>query len=188
MNLIAGFNWLDLLIFFLIIMSMAVGYAQGLLRQVIGLAALYIGAILGAQYYTVISDAIRHLAFQAGTSRFLNAFSFFVILIFVSAVINWLAHDAYHSTKLQLFPLVDQLGGALLGLVTMAVLISLALPVINFATSEPWAWSETARQLIATGFQTSHFLPFFDEFKPLLLGALRPWLPAGLPSLFDLSR
>jgi uncharacterized membrane protein required for colicin V production len=186
MNPIGGFNWLDFLIFFLIIASMAVGYAQGLLRQVIGLAALYIGAILGAQYYTVVGGWIRFFSFQTSTNRFLNAFSFFVILIFVTSVINWLAYDAYRSTKLHLFPLVDQLGGTLLGLASMLILLSLILPVITFATSEPWPWSETARQFIITGFRMSRLLPVFDEFKPLLLSALSPWLPTGLPSLFNL--
>ncbi len=186
MNLIGGFNWLDFLIFFLIILSMAVGFAQGLLRQVIGLAALYIGTILGAQYYIVISDFIRMLSFQTSSNRFLNAFSFFVILIFVTSVISWLAYDAYRSTKIQLMPLVDQLGGTLLGLVTMTIFVSIALPVIGFATSETWPWSETARQFVITGFKTSLLLPVFSAFKPLLLSALLPWLPSGLPSLLNL--
>jgi uncharacterized membrane protein required for colicin V production len=186
MNLIAGFNWLDFLFFFVIIVSMAIGFATGLLRQVIGLAALYIGAILAAQYYTVISDFIRRLAEQSSSTRFLNAFAFFVILIAVSSVINWLAYDAYRSTRIRLAPLVDQLGGTILGLVTIAITISLVLPVISFATGEPWPWSEATRQFVIGGFKTSHALPIFDQVKPFLLSALRPWLPAGLPALFNL--
>jgi uncharacterized membrane protein required for colicin V production len=189
MNLIAGFNWLDFVIIFLIIAGMAIGLTQGLLRQMIGLAALYIGTILGAQYYRVIGDWIRTLAFQsAAPNKILNAFSFFLILIFVSSIINWLAYDAYRSTKLQLAPLLDQLGGALLGLVTMIILISIMLPVLGFATSEPWPWNEPARQFIADGMQSFRLLPVFNELKPLLLSVLGPWLPAGLPSLFDLAR
>ena len=186
MNLIAGFNWLDFLMFLLIVGGMAVGFATGLLRQIIGLAALYISAILAAQYYTVISDFIRKLAEQSSSTRFLNAFAFFVILIVVSAVINWLAYDAYRSTRIRVAPLVDQLGGSLLGLVTMAITISLVLPVIQFATGEPWPWSEATRQFVIVGFETSHSLPIFDQVKPFLLNALHPWLPAGLPALFNL--
>lgn len=189
MNFIAGFNWLDFVIFFLIIAGMAIGLTQGLLRQIIGLAALYIGTILGAQYYRVIGDWIRTLAFQsAAPNRVLNAFSFFVILVFVSSIINWLAHDTYRSTKLQLAPLIDQLGGAILGLVTLIILISIMLPVLGFAISEPWPWNEPARQFITEGMRTFRLLPVFNALKPLLLSALGPWLPAGLPSLFDLTR
>ncbi len=189
MNLIAGFNWLDFLIFFLVISSMAIGYAQGLLRQMIGLAALYIGMILGAQYYPLIGDWIRTLSFQSAVpNKFLNAFSFFIILIIVSSIVNWLAYDAYRSTKLRIVPLVDQLGGTMLGLVTITILISIVLPVIGFATSEPWPWSEQARQIILEGFQSSRLLTIFIAFKPLLLTGLQPWMPSGLPSLFDFYR
>ena len=41
--------WLDVVILFLLVLGLGIGYAQGLVRQAIGLAALYIGAILGAQ-------------------------------------------------------------------------------------------------------------------------------------------
>ncbi|MDE3091233.1 MAG: CvpA family protein, partial [Chloroflexota bacterium] len=182
-------NWLDFLIFFLIIAGMAIGYAQGLLRQVIGLAALYIGAVLGAQYFSVIGDWIRMFSFQsASSSRFLNAFSFFVILILVSSIINWLAYDAYRSTKLRIFPLVDQLGGTVVGLATAMIALSLVLPVLAFATNEPWPWSESTRLFVIGGLQSSRLIVIFDEFKPLLLNALAPWLPAGLPALFSLYR
>jgi uncharacterized membrane protein required for colicin V production len=186
MNLVGGFNWLDFLIFLVVIGSMIIGYSQGLLRQVIALAALYISVILGAQYYPLVSDWIRGLTFQTSTNKFLNAFAFFVILIFVNSVINWLAYDAYRSTKLRLTPLIDQFGGTVLGLVIAVVGISIAVPVITFATSEPWPWSETARRLMIAGIQTSQVLPIFNEFKPLLLSALLPWLPTGLPSLLNL--
>ena len=186
MNAIAGFDWLDFLIFFLIIVSMGIGFASGLLRQVIALAALYIGSVLGAQYYTVIGDRIRGFAPQSSGDRFLSAFSFLVILLVISSIINWLAYDAYRSTHIHLAPLLDQLGGTVIGLVTAVITISLVMPVIIFATGEPWPWSEATRQFVLSGIQSSHVIPLFDQFKPLLLSALRPWLPAGLPALFNL--
>lgn len=186
MNLIAGFNWLDFLIFFLILVGMGIGFATGLLRQVISLAALYIGAVLGAQYYTVIADRIRSFAPQSSSDRFLSAFAFIVVLVVVTSIINWLAFDAYRSTQIRLVPLLDQLGGTVIALVTVTISLSLLLPVLTFATGEPWPWSEATRQFVLSGLDSSHVLPFFDQLKPLLLTALRPWLPAGLPALFNL--
>jgi membrane protein required for colicin V production len=186
MNLIAGFNWLDFLILLLIIASTIIGFTQGLLRQVIGLAALYVAAVLGAQYYVVLSDWIGKISMQGSTNRFLNAFSFLVILFVVSSVINWLAFDAYRSTKLRIAPLIDQVGGTVLGLVTVSITIAVILPVLTFATSEPWPWSESARLFVLKGMQTSQILPIFNLLIPLLLNGIRPWLPAGLPSLFGI--
>ena len=188
MNQIAGFNWLDFLIFFLVIASMAIGYAQGLLRQVITLAALYIGTVLGAQYYAVVSGWIRAVLFDPTANRFQDAFAFFVILVVVSSIINWLAYDAYRATKLQFSPLVDQLGGAILGLVTVMIFISIALPIIKFASAESWPWGDTARQYVQLGLGYSKLKGIFDYLTPVLVATIRPWLPSTLPALFDFLR
>ena len=186
MDLLRGLNWLDLLLLVFMIISFGVGYAQGMLRQVVGLAVLYVAAILSTQYYVPLSDFMRRLFSQTSPSKFVNAFAFFVILIFVTSLLNWLALDAYRSTKLRLFPALDHLGGSLLGLVTIGIIVTLALPAVAFATGEPWPWSETARGVIVNGLQTSRLVPLFELLKPMLLDGLRPWLPAGLPSIFNL--
>ncbi|MBI4787274.1 MAG: CvpA family protein [Chloroflexi bacterium] len=185
MGFLGGFNWLDVLVLFALIIGLGVGYAQGMLRQMIGLAALYVGAILGAQYYTVIAGAIRFV-FNNAPSRFVNALGFFAILLIVTSLINWLAFDAYRSTNLKLFPIIDHLGGSILGLITTVIVISLFLPIVTFGAAEPWPWAEQTRLLIVAGIQTSRLLPIFDLFKPGLLNALGPWLPGGLPSIFNL--
>ncbi|MBI3741732.1 MAG: CvpA family protein [Chloroflexi bacterium] len=183
--MIAGFNWVDILIFALVVAGIGVGFSQGLLRQVIGLAGLYMGAILGAQYYSVVAGAVGFVFFSA-PSRFVNAVAFFFILLVSSAIIEWLVQDVLQTTKLQLLPVLDQLGGAILGLVRPIIILTLALPVIQFATSEPWPFIEQTRFLVTSGLQTSRLLIVFEYFKPFILSAVGPWLPAGLPSLFNL--
>ena len=177
--------WLDIVILFLLIAGLGIGYVQGLVRQAIGLVALYLGAILGAQYYTVIAGWVR-LLFPGPSSRALNAFGFFVILLAVVSLLNWLANDAYHLSRLRLFPIVNQLGGSLLGLVTTVIIISLCVPILVFATGEPWPWGEAARFNLITGITSSRLLSIFQFFTPALLGTLSPWLPNGLPSIFNL--
>ena len=188
MNQIAGFYWLDFLIFFLVIASMAIGYTQGLLRQVIALAALYIGTVLGAQYYAVVSSWIRAVLFDPTANQFQDAFAFFVILVVVSSIINWLAYDAYRATKLQFSPLVDQLGGVLLGLVTVMIFISIAHPIVAFATTEAWPWGDSVRQYINLGMRYSRVLPIFDALNPALSASVGFWMHTSLPPFFNLTR
>lgn len=184
MNL-SGLNWIDLILLLLIITSLAIGFAQGMLRQMIGLAALYVAMILAAQYYIPVGDFIRAIMFQP-TSRFLNAISFFIIVVVVWSLISWMAFDVYSSTKLRLFPLIDQLGGSILSLTTAIVALTLILPVIFFMVGEPWPNNETWRSGIEMGLQASRLVPIFTAMKPALLSALAPWLPVGLPSIFNL--
>lgn len=185
MGLLTGLNWLDALLFIAVLIGLGIGYAQGMLRQMIGLLALYIGAILGAQYYVVISALVRW-AFPDAPSRFTNALGFFFILIAVTSIVNWLVMDTYRSTRLQLFPLLDHIGGSILGIITTVVMLSLLVPVLTFATVEPWPWAESVRFMVALGLDTSRLLPVFDLVKPGLMNAIGPWMPNGLPSIFNL--
>lgn len=184
MGLLGGLNWLDLLVLMTLIVGLTIGYAQGLLRQVMNLAALYIGAVLGAQYYTIISGWFR-IFFENAPARFINAIGFVIILVVVSSLINWLASDAYRSTELRIFPTLDHLIGALLGVVTVVILITVLVPIVTFASVESWPWAEETRYAIVNGLETSRVLPAFGSFKPMLLSGLGPWLPGGIPSLFN---
>jgi uncharacterized membrane protein required for colicin V production len=185
MGLLGGFSWLDFALLLALFVGFAIGYAQGLLRQGIGLAVLYIGAILGAQYFSVLAGAVRTY-FPDVSSRFINAVAFFVILLGVTTLVNLLVMDAYRSTRIHFFPFIDRLWGAALGAVGAVVVISLLLPVIAFAAKEPWPWIEQVRLVFMNGMETSQLAGIFDGLKPVLLNALSPWLPGGLPSLFNL--
>jgi uncharacterized membrane protein required for colicin V production len=184
MNL-GGLNWVDLIVLFLALASLAIGFAQGMLRQVIGLAALYIAVILATQYYTLFSDFIRAIIRQP-TSRFLNAISFFIIVVAVWSLISWLAYDAYSSTRIRLLPVVDQLGGSILSFVTLVATLSVVLPILTFAVGETWPGNESARMVIQQGLQTARLVPVFEALKPVFLSGIAPWLPHGLPSIFNL--
>ncbi len=185
MNFPGGFDWLDIVLCVGIIIGLVVGYEQGLLRQTIGLAVLYVGTILGAQYFSVVAGAIRYV-FGSAPSRFVNAIGFFTVLLAVSAAISWLVYDAYHVTRLKWFPLLDRIGGSLLGFLTAVIIVSLLLPVVTFAAGETWPWGEETRFLIVSGMQSSRLVPVFELFKPGLLDVLGLWLPGGLPSIFNL--
>lgn len=185
MGLLGGMNWLDVVVFIILIVGLCIGYAQGLLRQIMNLAAFYIGAVLGAQYYTIIAGWFK-IFFDNPPPRLINAVGFVVILVIVSGLINWLTTDAYKSTQLRIFPIIDHLGGAALGTGTAAILVIVLLPIIAFASAETWPYGDVQRLMILNGLETSRALPTFDSFKPMLLNALGPWLPGGLPSLFNL--
>ncbi len=185
MPTLGGFNWFDIVLFILIGIGLTVGYTQGMLRQIIGLAALYVATILATQYFIPFAGFLRSLFFQPDT-RFINAVAFFIILLSVSSIINFLAADAYRMTKLRMFPLIDQLGGSILGLITIVIVVSLVLPILIFVTAEPLPYLESARFTIVEGMQVSRLVPFFQALKPILLNSINPWIPGGLPSIFSL--
>ncbi len=186
MSLPGGFSWTDLVLVLLAFGGLALGYVQGLLRQVIGLAVLYIAVILGAQYYPYIGAFLRTIMFHAPSSRLFNVVSFAIIVGVVSTLLNWLATDAYRSTKLKLLPVVDQVGGSLLGLVTMTVGATIGLAVITFLVGEAWPNNDHIRLFIDLDLKMSRLVPVFESFKEPFLDAVKLWLPGSLPSIFNL--
>ena len=183
-----GIDWVDLALLVFMLGGLIVGFARGLLWEFVGLASLYIGAVIASQYYFYISDFLSRLAGGGPAAKLLTAMSFLFLLFLVSLLVSWLVMDAFRLTKLKLYPSLDHLGGTVLGLVSVVALIILLTPVFIFAISEPWTggWPEGIRSFLATQFQHSYLVPIFNELKPIMLESLKPWLPTGLPSLFNL--
>ena len=45
-----GFNWFDFVIIVMLLAGMAIGYSQGLVRQLIGILALYVALALSIYF------------------------------------------------------------------------------------------------------------------------------------------
>jgi uncharacterized membrane protein required for colicin V production len=183
---IGYFNWVDTGIFLIIAVGLLIGYTQGLLLQVIGLASLYLATIVATQYYVAVSNVINGAFFQA-PSRFASVVAFLIIFFGISAIINLLAADAYQMTKLRIFPTIDQLGGSFIGLVTIIILLVLLLPILMFVLVEPLPYFDNFREALVNGLDSSRLVPIFISFRRDLLNAIAPWLPNGqIPSIFNL--
>jgi uncharacterized membrane protein required for colicin V production len=183
-NPLAAYNWLDLTIFLILLAALGLGFVQGILRQVIGLAAFYIAIILGAQYYYSVSQFVRNVMFVR-TNALLESITFFVIVIAAWLLLTWLAFDAYRSTKIRFAPLLDQLGGSIIGLATAVAALALLAPVINFMVSEPWTGAESAYQVFSSAMRTSVMVKQLILVKGQLINSLAPWMPYGVPSIFN---
>ena len=180
------FNWFDIAIFLIVAVGLLVGYTQGLLRQIIGLASLYLATIVATQYYIPFSNLI-YGGMGIAPSRFVSLVSFVVIFFGLSTLINILVSDAYQMIRLRIFPTLDQFGGSFLGLVTYVILLSLFLPIMQFVSGEPLPFFDNLRAALIQGMQNSQLVPVFVFLRRDLLNAIAPWLPNGqIPSIFNL--
>lgn len=180
-----GVHSVDLIIIVLCLSGMIFGFTQGLLRQVIVLGTLYVSTVLGMQYYSVVTGWLVELFRSGATNRFLNGVAFILIVLVVTTVLNIMAFDAYRTTRLRLFPLLDHFGGSVLGLATVVILISVFLPVANFTLAEPLPYNDQWRVLLHDELLVAQLVPWFKNFNPLVLSALTPWLPGGKPALLS---
>ncbi|MGE5141486.1 MAG: CvpA family protein [Rudaea sp.] len=180
-----AFNWVDLSILGILVLGLATGWLQGLVRQVIALAALYLGAILATQYFAFLGTGIKSILI--GTPGIIvNAISFFAIMLTVTAIINFLANDAARM-NLRVPAVVDRLGGMVLGLAGAWILVTLAVQVLAYSTGiAAWGDADNMRSFISDGIHASRLADLAGATVPAIIGTMKPWLPAGLPSIFVL--
>jgi uncharacterized membrane protein required for colicin V production len=182
-----GFNWIDIVILILLLSGMAIGFAQGLIRQLIGLAAMYIGLVLATQFFRPLSQAGADVM-NTVPNTLSNAVSFFVILFIAMSLVNYFGLDAYKSTKVRLIPFLDQITGMFLGVVSMWIILSVAVNVLTFAANtQIWPGnSEPFRIMFRNGLEESRLAEVTSTTLPMIVSTIRPWLPGGMPALFDL--
>jgi len=111
-------NWLDILILAIIMASAILGIVKGLVKQVIGLAAVVAGLVLAALYYETAAGLFETFVHNGLVGRFLGFLLIFIVVLVAGSVLAWLI------SKAMVGPLafVNRVFGGVFGLVK-AVLI-----------------------------------------------------------------
>ena len=181
-----GFSWVDLFLGMGLLIGVVSGFTQGLLRQIIALASMYVGAILATQYYAPLARTLKG-SMTSTPGTVLQALSFFAILFLTSLIINALAFDAYRNTKIRVLAIFDNLTGAFVGAFNAWFILSLLLLPTNYiVTSDTWGPYDWVRQVLATGVHDSYIAGWLQSLFPYLVASINPFLPQGLTTIFDL--
>lgn len=183
----SGFNWIDFVLIALLLVGLAVGYAQGLVRELVGLAAIYIGLVIATQFFVPLTLLFSSIT-RTPPNTLSNMLSFFVILFTVIFVINLLGKDAYRSTRLKIFPFGDHVLGMLLGVVSMWILVAVSINVLTFAVvTESWiGQAEGYRLILENGVNNSLISEITATSLPMIVSTIRVWFPGPFPALFDI--
>jgi membrane protein required for colicin V production len=132
------FNWMDIVILIILLVTLVLGLMKGFVRQIIGLAAVVVGLLLAATYYLPVSRGVSRVV-AAGKWSELIAF----LLVFLAVLVaGWLI--SFLVSKLIRGPLrfIDHLFGGALGLLKGVLICGVivfalhAFPVDKKALSE----------------------------------------------------
>ncbi len=176
-------NWFDLVLLIAVLVGVIVGYMQGLLRQLIGLGALYVGLVMAAYFQGWLESWIGVLA--PGMAEAVKGSLAFLALLAVSyGLLDWLGRQAFPETRLAVLGPFDQLGGVVIGFLTVGVQIGVAVTILEFLAGVSWIRGETLRLAVLEAMETSHLVSFFQNYLSLAGRAILPWLPGGLPAFF----
>lgn len=173
-------HWLDLLIVAIIAWMTFSAFSRGLIREVVTLIALVVGAIVAGAFYDELSTNLEFLI-DNETTR--NLVSFGALLGGVLILGQLLAGGLRRTAGLFMLGPFDHMGGAAFGFVKGIILVEVALISVSVFPA-----SET----VATAIDESALAPVFLERAPVAelalpsefdnaLDRLREW-QAGLPA------
>jgi uncharacterized membrane protein required for colicin V production len=178
-------NWFDLVLVVLVLVGVIVGYIQGLLRQLTGLLALYVGLVMASYFHGVVERWIGFFAPKmADVAQ--ESLAFLAILAVVYVILHWLGRQAFPETRLAALGVLDQLGGMVIGFLMVGVQIGVGVLILRFVSGISWISGDTVRLAFIQAIRTSSLVPNFQTYLGFVARTILPWLPAGLPTFFHL--
>jgi uncharacterized membrane protein required for colicin V production len=139
-------NTFDLVIFLALLAAFIIGYAQGVTRRLLGIAAIVFALILGAQLRQPFGD---YLAQQWGgidfTYSYMVAFGavFFAAAVTLSIGIQITYRPAPLFNR---FPVLDEIVGGILGVIEGFIILSAILIILD-----PYFTQDTVREAAGSG-------------------------------------
>lgn len=156
-----AFNNFDLALLAMVAIFTILGLYWGLIRQVLALAGIIVGIILGGRYGSIVAGWLTSFV---ASEQVANAAGFILVVLFVSSIASLLASFLRIFAGLLFLGWLDHLLGALLGLV-QAVIAGAVITIAMIVFPDP-VWQN---MLIG-----SRFAMLFIEAGSLLTGLLPP--------------
>lgn len=179
-------NILDILMLLALIIGVAVGFVRGMVQQAIGLLSIYISMIVGVWGHRLFGSGFKYL-FPALTRPSADILGFATAMIVVLNALGFVTRDWHkESSWVEKVPaLLNQTGGLVLGFFTTAFWLGLAGLAMVIISDAPWVTTEGARDTFAALVDNSIMVYVFRYAFRLALYTIYPWIPGGLPDIFE---
>lgn len=181
MDVLARLSWFDLVIIGILAAGVFAGFTQGMIRYVLNALAVIVAFVLAAQLKGPVVDM---LAFWRAFSHEGRELLIFVLLFFGFVIAGFFAIRAfYHRTRLPIIRQLDEVGGAIFGLIFAALVLTFQLLVFDSffrAGGETGGWVAAWYGIL----NDSLLIQFFREILIPTAGFLaRPFVPEEIADL-----
>ena len=183
MEVLGQLNWIDLAIILALAGGVFAGFTQGMITYVLNALAVIVAFIVASQLKEPIIDLLGFWTAFTPEGRELLVF---VLLFFGLTIAGWvLIRRTYRRTRLPVAKQIDEIGGAVLGLVFAALFISLHLIVFDSffkAGEDTGGWLSAYYDALNSSF----IVGFFRETLIPAVGVVaRPFVPEEIAVLLS---
>lgn len=181
MEVLSRLSWVDLAIIGVLAGGVFAGFTQGMIRYVLNAIAVIVAFVLAAQLKGPIIDLLRFWTAFTPEGRELLIF---VILFFGFVIAGFFVIRAlYRRTRLPIVKQLDEIGGAVFGLIFAALVLSFQLVVFDSffqGGGQTGGWVAAYYEAL----NDSLIIAFFRETLIPTAGALaRPFVPEEIAQL-----
>ena len=186
----AMLNGIDYVIVFAFMAIIGVGFFNGVSRVAAAIFAIYFGSIFAAAFYrpltSVALDVFTSMNRRTGELTFFMLLFLLFSTAFTIIFSRWIG-DLRLPRRLTI---VDNIGGAALGVVVSGLAITLAAMLLAITLQALNHTIGTGGQDSVLGFmrheiRESALVPRFLEMAPFFVRLLAPWFPSGLPPILN---
>ena len=185
-------NVLDFFIIALIGVMVATGFFLGVSRVTSGIIAMYFAAIVSATFYASIGGSMRGVVKQMNPATSELIAFLFLFLAMTAIFMTLLTHSIKASNLSGRFAILDNVGGAGLGVViagiTMALAIALTTLLLQVLASTSAGSQGGMLGPVEDQVSASALVPIFLKLLPVLTSSIRPWFPGGLPEILTAAK
>ena len=181
MDVLARLSWFDLVIIGILAVGVFAGFTQGMIRYVLNALAVIVAFVLAAQLKGPIVELLGFWRAFTPEGRELLVF---VLLFFGFVIAGFFAIRAlYHRTRLPIIRQLDEIGGAIFGLIFAAMVLTFQLLVFDSffrAGGETGGWVASWYEIL----NDSLIIQFFrDTLIPTAGFLARPFVPEEIADL-----
>jgi hypothetical protein len=204
-------NWVDLLLFLIVIGTMLWGMFRGAVRQLIGLLGLYVAIVASLWLYPSLAILVGRLMPKLSESG-RETVAFLFLFIFTSNVVSATVRFAVvppspeerkrkkppgkegvtgalaKTTQRFILAPLNLLGGMVFAFISVCVWISLVTGVLRYGLAVPWLAYDGIRAFVFQGILESGLADLFDQVLYIVYASVSPWVPrtgGELPAIFS---
>ena len=119
-------HWIDIVLLVCLVVPTFIGLKQGLIKAVLSLVGIILGVVLASNFYLNLAGALSFIS----NPSVANIVSYILILVVVMVIASILARLLKAVLKMVMLGWVNNLGGAIFGLLMGAITLGAILAVI----------------------------------------------------------
>ena len=173
-------NWFDAVLCLLFVVGLMGGYFQGLIRQALSLAAVACGIIL-ATYLHLPLAAWFAFMFPDTAVTITDTAGFLLALVVLITALEIAQRKAVPATRILAIGVLDQIAGALIALVSVALQLSIGVLMLKLLVTPHWPIGGTLRWVLTRGMLSSTLAPALYSLLVTLVTVIGALLPQGRP-------